>query len=258
MNPSQVAIALSLGLFGGLLACVEVGYRIGRREAEPHPELAQEGIGVIEAAVFGLLGLLLAFSFAGGTSRLDARRQLIVQEANAIGTAYLRLDELPIDHQPEMRLLFRKYLDSRIGAYEKLPDLEAVERELGHSAQIQQEIWTQAVIASRADGTQNTARLLLPALNEMIDVSTSRTIALQTHLPRLIFHLLICVALLSGLLAGYAMAKRKSRSWLHMLLFAAIIAITTYTILDLDDPQSGWIRLKSAEKSLVQLRDSTR
>jgi hypothetical protein len=258
MNPAQWAVVVSIGIFIGLVACLEVGYRIGRRGSEQHPELAHEGIGVIEAAVFALLGLLLAFSFAGGTSRLDTRRQLIVQEANAIGTAYLRLDELPASDQPEMRVLFRKYLESRIRAYEKLPDTEAAEEELGHSAQIQQEIWARAVTASRADATQNTARLLLPALNDMIDVTTSRTIALHTHLPPLIFTLLISAALLSGLLAGYDMAKRRSRSWLHMVLYAAIIAVTIYTVLDLDYPTSGLIHLKAADKALVQLRDSIR
>lgn len=259
MNPAQRAVVVSVGIFIGLVAFLEVGYRIGRRGSEQHPELAHEGIGVIEAAVFALLGLLLGFSFAGGISRLDIRRQLIVQEANAIGTAYLRLDVLPASDRPEMRLLFREYLDSRIRAYEKLPDTEAAEEELGHSAEIQREIWAQAVTASRADGIPNTSRLLLlPALNDMIDVTTSRTIALHTHLPLLILTLLISVALLSGLLAGYAMAKRRRRSWLHMVLYAAIIALTIYTVSDLDNPRSGLIHLKAADKALVQLRDSIR
>lgn len=95
MNPTQWAIVVSIGLFVGLLACLEIGYRIGRRNSEKYSGAAHEGIGVIEAAVFALLGLLLGFSFSGGTSRLDTKRQLIVQEANDIGTAYLRVDELP-------------------------------------------------------------------------------------------------------------------------------------------------------------------
>ncbi|MBZ5649506.1 MAG: hypothetical protein LAO18_03345 [Acidobacteriia bacterium] len=100
------------------------------------------------------------------------------------------------------------------------------------------------------------ARLLLPALNDMIDVTTSRTIALHTHLPPLIFGLSISVALLSGLLAGYDMAKAKGRSWLHVLLYAVVIAITIYTVLDLDNPRFGLIRLDAADNALIQLRDS--
>jgi hypothetical protein len=212
MNAAQWVVGLSIGLFAAMMGCLEIGYRIGRRGAAKHPELAHDGIGAVEAAVFALLGLLLAFSFSGATSRLDARRQLIVQEANAIGTGYLRLDLLPVNDQPEMRRLFRQYLDARLRVYQKLPDLKAGEEEISRSQQMQQEIWSRAVTANRADQSQNVARVLLPALNEMIDITTSRSIALHTHLPALIFALLICVALLSGLLAGYAMTERERRS----------------------------------------------
>jgi hypothetical protein len=241
MNPAGWAVVLSIGVFVGAVACLEV---------------AHEGIGTIEAAVFGLLGLLLGFSFAGGTSRLEGRRQLIVNEANAIGTAYLRLDLLPANHQPEIRRLFQKYLDARLRVYDKLPDLEAAEQELAHAAEMQQEIWSRVVTASQGDPSQNAARLLLPAINEMIDITTSRTIALHSHLPALIFALLICVVLLSGLLAGYAMAKRRSRSWFHMLLYAVVVAVTIYAILDLEYPRFGLIRLDAADKALIELRDS--
>jgi hypothetical protein len=82
MNPTQWATTLSIGVFLGMLACLEIGYRLGRRNSE---DSAHEGIGAIEASVFALLGLLLGFSLAGGTSRLDTRRELIVEEANHIG-----------------------------------------------------------------------------------------------------------------------------------------------------------------------------
>lgn len=257
MDPTLWAIGLSGGLFVGMLVCLEAGYRLGQRHGERHPK-AHEGIGAIEAAVFALLGLLLGFSFAGGTSRLDTRRELIVREANAIGTAYLRLDLLPATAQPEMRHLFRDYLDSRLSAYDKLPDMAAAEQEFAHAAQIQQQIWTRALAASQTDSTQNVARLLLPALNEMIDVTTSRAVALHTHLPPLILFLLICIALLSGLLAGYAMAEGKRRSRMHMFIYAAAVAITVYAVVDLDYPRSGTIRLSAADNALRQLRDSVR
>jgi len=256
MNPAHVAFLISTALFFGIIVCLDIGYRIGRRGLAKNHVSAHEGIGVIEAAVFALLGLLLAFSFAGGTSRLDTKRQLIVQEANAIGTAYLRLDELPADEQPPIRRLFRDYLDARLRVYEKLPNLEAAEEELTRVAELQHDIWLRAVAACRNDPTQNAARLLLPAINEMIDVTTARKIAMYTQLPRLIFILLTVVALISGLLAGYAMAKRMSRSWLHMVLYAAVIAVTVYAVLDLEYPRFGLIRIDEADRALIQLRDS--
>lgn len=180
------------------------------------------GIGTIEAAVFALLGLLLGFSFAGGTARLDARREQVAQEANAIGTAYLRLDLLPAADHPAMRQWFRQYLgntlDARLRVYERLPDLKAIESELGVTRQRQQEIWSKAVTARWRDDAQDTVRLLLPALNEMFEVSTARTVTMYARLPNLIFALLVLVALLSSSLAGYGMAERKKRSWFHVLL----------------------------------------
>ena len=98
MNPTGWA-GVAVILFIGTLCCLELGYRLANRKSE-NPDLAHEGIGGLEAAVFALLGLLLGFSFGGGTSRLESRRQLIIQEANAIGTAYLRLDMLPAGDQP--------------------------------------------------------------------------------------------------------------------------------------------------------------
>jgi uncharacterized protein YneF (UPF0154 family) len=256
MISASGAVAVSLGLFLAMLMCLEIGFQIGRRRMGETGEQPDEGSGVIEAAIFGLLGLLLAFSFAGGEGRLDARRQLIVHEANAISTAYLRLDLLPDSEQPRMRHLFREYLDTRLEVHENLSDDEARARVVTRASQIQHEIWVQAVVASRLDASQNIGRLLLPALNEMIDVTTSREIALQTHMPPLIFVLLICIALLSGVLAGYAMTKGRRRSWVHGLIFAAVISVTIYAVLDLDSPRSGLIRLDAADSALQELRSS--
>jgi hypothetical protein len=180
----------------------------------------------MEAGIFGLFGLLLGFAFAGATSRLDARRQLIVQEANAIGTAYLRLDLLPPSDQPELRRLFRNYLEARFRAYERGADQEMVDRFIAQAAQLQQQIWAQAVAAGHVDQTQNTTRVALPAINEMIDVTTARSVAARTRLPGPVLALLFVVALFSALTAGYAMAKRKRRSVLHDLLYAAAVTIT--------------------------------
>jgi len=259
MNPSTLReILLSAGIFLGILICLEIGFRIGLASSRKNHELAYEGTGTIDAAVFALLGLLLGFSFAGAMSRFEARRELIVREANAIGTAYLRIDMLPSNDQPQIRALFRDYLDARLRGIQLLRNGGSSGQEFARATDLQTEIWNRALAASKNDPTQNSNRLLMPAINEMIDVTTSRMIAGSTRLPALIFLLLVTVALLSGLLAGYAMAKRKSRSWLHMLLYATVIPITIYAVLDFEDPRSGLIRVDAADKALTQLRDSIR
>ncbi len=100
--------------------------------------------------------------------------------------------------------------------------------------------------------------LLLPALNQMIDITTTRLMATKTHPPMIIFTLLFGLGLASALLAGYSMAGSRSRSWLHMLGFAAVTAIAVYVILDLEFPRLGLIRVDTFDQALMELRESMR
>ena len=98
MDHTVQATVFTLALFSSMLVLLEIGRRIGLRRMAQDSEGARAGVGAVEGAVFGLLGLLIAFTFSGAASRFDTRRQLIVEETNDIGTAYLRLDLLPVDH----------------------------------------------------------------------------------------------------------------------------------------------------------------
>ena len=245
---------LSVGLFFAMIACLELGNRLGHRAMAVDPE-AHRGIGPLEAAIFALLGLLLGFAFAGAMSRYDERRQLVIREANAINNAYLRLDLL-VSHQQATRHLFREYLDARIRIYEDVPQ-EVQDRWIAEAAGLQRRIWALAVMAWRADPTENTGQVVLPAINEMIDVTTARTLALRTRTPTLILALLYIVALLSAVMAGYATSRRRRRRSIpHMVAYAACVAITLYAVLDLDNPREGFIHLASAEALLEDLRHS--
>src|SRR5262245_3324527 len=135
------ALLLAAGLFAAMLVAQEIGRRIGVRRAAHDPQAGRAGAGVVEGAIFALLGLLIAFTFSGAASRFDERRKLIVEEANAIGTAYLRIDLLPEAFQAGLRERFRDYLDSRLAAYRALPDVEAAQTELRKSGEIQQALW---------------------------------------------------------------------------------------------------------------------
>ena len=246
----------TLGLFLGMLLFLEVGRRIGlRRSAPAAAGTAAEG-RVVEGAVFGLLGLLVAFTFSGAAARFDTRRQLIVEETNAIGTAYLRLDLLPTAAQPALRERFRQYVEARLEAYRRLPDIAAAQAEETRATQLQGDIWRQAVAACQEAGVQAATMLLLPALNAMINITTTRTLATSMHPPTNIFVMLFALALASSLLAGHAMAGSKSHTWLHMLGFTAVIALSVYVILDLEFPRLGLIRFGAFDQALVGLRES--
>jgi hypothetical protein len=250
-------LPLVIGLFLAMVVCLEIGYRIARRRIQ-HDGAAHEGLGSIEAATFALLGLLLGFAFSGALGRFDARRGLIVQEANAIGTAYLRIDLAPTDDQPGLRRLFREYLDARIRVYSTPTDDEATDRSIAEAESIQRRIWSAVVESAQRDTSQNVARIVVPAINEMIDITTVRTVALHTRLPDAILALLIIAALSSAMTAGYAMAKRGHRSILHVVLYATSIAMTIYVVLDLEHPRRGLIRLDATDRILEQLRASIR
>ena len=257
MDYMLMTALITLILFFGMLVFLEVGRRIGNRRLASDAEGARTGTGAIEGAVFALLGLLIAFTFSGAASRFDTRRNLVVEEVNAIGTAYLRLGLLPTDAQPALRDLFRRYVDSRMEVYRKLPNVEAAKAELVRSTQLQEEIWTQAMTAGRMEGAPPSATmLLLPALNQMIDITTTRTMATQLHPPTVIFAMLFGLALASALLAGYGMAGGKSHNWLHMIGFAVVISLAVYVILDIEFPRLGLIRVNAFDQALVDLRAS--
>jgi hypothetical protein len=244
-------------LFLGMLLFLEIGRRIGERWLSKDPDAARLGVGAVEGSVFGLLGLLVAFTFSGASTRFDARRHLIVEETNAIGTAYLRLDVLPSAVQPALRDSFRRYLDSRLAIYRKLPDVAAAKEELAKSNHLQAEIWRVGVAAVQAEGAPSAAPMLfLPALNAMFDITTTRTMATQMHPPEIVYVMLFGLALLASLLAGYGMAGGKVRKWLHMIGFAVIMALSVYVILDLEFPRLGFIRVNAFDQALVDLRKS--
>ncbi len=247
------AVAIAGGLFLGMLALQEAGRRIGLRRLARDPEGIRTG--AIEGAVFGLLGLLMAFTFSGAASRFDDRRHLVIEEANMIGTAWLRIDVLPASAQAELRELFRRYLDSRIETYRKLPDLEAAKLELARSASLQTDIWAAAVAGSRSSDTPAATLLLLPALNQMIDITTTRTMMAEIHPPPVMFVMLGAVALISALVAGYGMAG-KTRNWIHTVAFASVVAATVYVIFDIEYPRLGLIRVDAVDHVLADLRRS--
>jgi hypothetical protein len=255
MNLPLIAALTALCSLAGVILLLETGRRFGIRRMASDGENARAGMGTVEGAVFGLMGLLIAFTFSAAASRFDSRRHLVTEEANCIGTAWLRLDLLPAPAQPALRDAFRHYLDARLEAYEKLPDLAAARAALSRATALQGEIWAQAIAACR-EGPPGATMLLLPALNQMFDITTTRTMATKVHTPSIIFVLLVVLTLISALLAGYSMAAAKTRSWVHMLGFALVMAAAVYIILDLEHPRLGLINIHSADQVLVELRQS--
>jgi hypothetical protein len=254
MGHVAYSITVSFALFAGILVCWEIGRRLGLRRHTLDPEAESVGIGAVEGAVFGLMGLLLAFSFSGAMTRWDVRRELVVEETNDIGTAWLRIDLLPEAVRPELRALFRQYLDARLAVYKAVPDIESAFAELARADALQKEIWARAVAECSKPEGEPARMLLLPALNDMIDITTTRTVAAKTHPPVVINALLIGLVLASSLMAGSAMANDRSRGWVHMIGFALAMSVSIYLIFDLEYPRQGLIRIDAVDQILVDLR----
>ena len=240
-----------------MLLSLEFGRRLGVRRRPKESEGERGGLGPVEGAVFALFGLMVAFTFSGAGTRFNEKRMLVAEEVNCIETAYLRLHLIPPDARPALKELFSRYVESRLETYRRLPNMAEAEKEMANSKKIQEEIWTEAVDATRLPESHPSAGLLLlPALNNMIDITTTRTMALQIHPPRIIYALLFSLGLICSLLAGFRMSSGQHRSWLHILGFAALTVIIVYVMLDVEYPRAGLIRLESADQLLVNLRGS--
>jgi hypothetical protein len=251
---APIFIFTAVFLVGLVMAAIELGRRIRARSAD---QKASSGLSVIDGAVFGLMVLLLAFSFSGAVSRFDTRRELIVQETNAIGTAWLRVDLLPEVAQPQIRDDFRAYLDARLGFYSNLSlDRAKAFDELAVSDKLQKKIWDESVAAAKQTGSPAVLTLVVGSLNEMFDITTTRAVALQTHPPLPIYVTLVLLALFSSLIAGFGMGDTGRRPWLHTLVYAAALTLTVYTIIDLEFPRFGIIRIDRYDQALVNLRGS--
>jgi hypothetical protein len=242
-------------LFLATLGFLEIGRRLGMRAKRKEGEAAG-GISAIDGAVFGLMGLLIAFTFSGAADRFETRRHLIVEETNAIGTAYRRVDLLPASVQPKLRQDFRDYTDARLGFYSNLAGNPPVAREdLVRSQTLQNVIWKESVAAAVQLNSPATTQLVLSSLNEMIDLTTSRAVALETHPPLMIYIVLTILILVSSLLAGHEMAAAGKASRVHLLVFASILAMTLYLILDLEFPRYGFIRVDATDHFMREMRN---
>lgn len=256
MQTILLSILFAAVLFGGVLVCMRIGWRIGRRRLLALGEDGQAGLGALDGAVFGLMGLLVAFTFTSAAARFDARRSLVTEHVNAIGTAWLRLDLLAEPEREKARDGFRRYVDTQIVIVGNSGKKDDVLAGMAKLSSIQEEIWTTLVQAAKTEKTRPLTQAVLPPANDMFDLSTTRFMAAQQHPPVVVFLMLGILVLVSGLLAGYGMAKAERQSALHLFGFATIMALSVYLILDIEFPRLGLVRIDSFDRAMIDLRQS--
>ena len=251
-----LSVGLALSLFVLMLILLEAGRRLGVRRARTTGGKARAGVGVVDAAVYSLLALLIGFTFSGAAQRFDQRRALVGEAANAASTAWKRVDILPDDLQPPVRTAFRHYMDELIAFYAESWSSERGFQPPATMMAAEDDLWSRSVAACKAPNGEPARMLLLPSLNELFDEVDRELVARRIHPPVLVFVMLGIAALASALFAGYGMASGTSRNWIYTVGIAATVSVATYVIIELEYPRIGLVRVSPMDQVLVELRQT--
>lgn len=235
---------LAIAILALVIGSLEIGFRLGRRRADRggSAAVASAQIGAIQGALLGLVGLLLGFSFAAAASRFLERQDLIVRDANAIGTAHLRADLLPPPYRDELKRALEGYAEHRIDS--EVLFGAASPRIRSEFAAFHKRIWDAARDGVRAEPSATV--VVLDAANEVIDVHALRISAGRKHLPPLVLGLLFGASGLALLVIGYGCGLVRDRKAPMSVPLAVLIAAALWTTIDLDHPRRGLLRLSDA------------
>jgi hypothetical protein len=243
---------LGLILFAITLGAVAIGLASGH-SIRHHAEAVSEPFAVLQGAMLGVVGLLLAFGLSLALGRYEDRRAAVVTEANAIGTAYLRAQTLhePVRSASLARL--RRYTDTSIRLATSVPGQAPAQRAAANGAQLERELWHFAGRALAAAPNASAPRLYVESLNDMIDLHEARVAGLQNRVPTAVLWLeLAGAAVALGLLSAYLAVL--GRAAVAVVLAAALVALLLLVTFDLDRPTRGMITVPA--KPLVQERAS--
>lgn len=246
MNTPLLAATVFL-IIGGTAAA---GLLVGRR-LHSRAETAREPVGVAQGALLGLVGLLLAFGLSMAVSRYETRRTLVVQEANAIGTTYLRAQFLAEPARSQSLGLLQDYLEATIVLAGYVPDSEPFRAADGQMAILQRDLWTLAGEAVEADPIGTAPRLYVESLNEMIDRHTDRDASLRNRVPTPVMWLeVVGSAAALGVLSLYL--ALLGRGVTTTLLATVVVVLILFVSFDLDRPARGFITVPDAPLLEVQ------
>ncbi|MDG2524135.1 hypothetical protein P6166_02025 [Stenotrophomonas sp. HITSZ_GD] len=233
-----------------MLLAREVGvwFRHRRPPAEETDKQKDEDAFAM-TSVMGLLALLIGFTFSVSLSRYDERRELVVKEANALGTTWLRTSLLEAPAAERMRDVLRRYVDARI-AFGAARDNAEERAQFARTEALQNELWT--VMNAGIAGFRDTPRasLVVSTTNESIDLAAERLATREAHIPSRILRMLLLFAVLAAGLVGYERARQRKETTLVLLLFALAVGL----VIDLDQPSTGMTNVP--QTPMLDLKES--
>jgi hypothetical protein len=241
--------ALWFGVTLVILLSAEAGYRVGRfRERRTHE--METPVGEMVAATLGLFAFILAFTFGLAATRFDTKRQLVLDEANAIGTTYLRAEMLP-ERSGEIRALLRDYLDVRIEAVKPGKLEEGVRR----SENLQNRLWEQTVPIAAKNPNSIIVGLFVQSLNDVIDLHAKRlTAGTRNQIPFVIWAALYGISILAFAAMGYHSGMTGTTRSVVIITVAFTFSVVIALIADLDRSQEGILNV--SQQALIDLRQS--
>ena len=243
-------ILVQLGFLSLVLALSECGFRMGRRRQTKISGETRSQISTVEAALLGVLGLLLGFTIAMSVSRFEQRQQDVLEEANAIGTAYLRTQILPGDQGNNIRQALHEYLNVRVQFGRAGTDAKRIDALRSEGARLQKQFWEEAAAYAQKEPLRSS--LLTQSLNQVIDLEAARWKGFNDHVPASVVYADAMVGLLAAMLVGYTYGLSGRRNLVSMCTLALAITIVLSVIIDLDRPRSGFIHVSQQPMTDLQ------
>jgi hypothetical protein len=234
---SYSLLTIFLTGIAAIFAVSELGWHLGTR----NEGRGGANISTLESAMLGLLALIIGFTFAMALSRFEARREAVLNEANAIGTTALRARLLPDPHRAETLKLLREYIQLRLDVIQSGQSLAERRAAVDRSNDIQEALWLQVRALIVKDSGMVPTGLFIQSLNEMIDDQAKRLAALRNRVPNVVLLGLFGIAAVVGGFAGYAGGRDTKRTRLPVYIMGFLVATVILLILDIDRPSSGFI-----------------
>lgn len=203
--------------------------------------------------LLGLLGLLLAFTFSMSNSRYDTRRQLVIEEANNIGTVILRTDIYPDSVRKLLRSNLKEYVEARIAFYQAGMDIEKMVGLYRKADDLSKKVWSIVATYAKTDDITTRTSQLIPALNDMIDITTTRRAAGEATIPDSIMYFLFILSCCTAFLLGYD--HKNKIDWIVVMGYAVLLSGTIFNIIDLDRPRSGLVNMDLPNQKIIELRE---
>lgn len=226
-----------------MIGANEIGFRAGSSPHQKESESSRSVSNALKASIFGLVAFLLGFSFSITTSRHEARRKVVLDEANAIGTCYLRAELLPSPFGEQIQDSLREYVQARLDYFDQAQDPAALESNTGKMNRLTEQLWEQVEGAVERNAQIAHTSQIIPAANEVIDLHSTRAWVAESHLQPIVLMMLLACVLVSSLLVGHSSGQAGRRHVGLWLAFNVLFSMVLFVVLDFDRPSRGLVQV---------------